>query len=185
MKYILLCLFTIFFSACSVKYSAQSYPQKQNSAEVEKINNLQMALLSLSSNINEHEANKIATVSVLYSLELANQYELVSPPLFHNTLINMNLKRRGFCHHFALDLIKKLKKQNLKTLDLRWAVHEKANYWEHNAVVISAKGANFQEGIVLDAWRNSGKLYWNYVNKDIKYQWSEALSDSKYYGTLR
>jgi hypothetical protein len=32
--------------------------------------------------------------------------------------------------------------------------------------VVTAKGQPFEEGIVLDAWRRSGKLYWALVKKD-------------------
>ena len=55
----------------------------------------------------------IATISFKYPLDLAKQYDLVRPALFHNTLINTNSKKRGFYYHFTQDLLKKLKKQNL------------------------------------------------------------------------
>lgn len=187
MKYFYFCFLLLFFNACSVKYNMDTHilNQKRNSAEVQKINNLKSAIFSLSPNVSAEEANIVAQISVLYSLELANQYDLVRPPLFHNTLINFELKSKGFCYDFALDLIKKLKKQNLKTLDLYWAVHEKAQYWEHNSVVVSAKDKTFEEGIVLDAWRDSGNLYWDYVVKDTQYQWHKDVKDSKYYGTIK
>jgi len=185
MKYILPLLLAIFFNACSVKYNTETMAQIGTSSENKKIYNLQKAIENLSHDVNKKEAQTIAEISVLYSLELANRYELVFPPLFHNTLINMNVKERGLCYHFAQDLIKELKKQNLQTLELRWAVHDKKKYFEHSSVVVTAKNMSFEEGIVLDAWRDSGKLYWNYLKNDTRYNWKEDIKDSKYYGTVK
>ena len=67
----------------------------------------------------------IATISFKYPLDLAKQYDLVRPALFHNTLINMNSKKRGFYYHFTQDLLKELKKQNLNRATLRCVVHKK------------------------------------------------------------
>ena len=67
----------------------------------------------------------IATISFKYPLDLAKQYDLVRHALFHNTLINVNSKKRGFNYHFTQDLLKELKKQYLNRATLRWAVHKK------------------------------------------------------------
>ena len=50
---------------------------------------------------------------------------MVRPALFHNTLIKMNSKKRGLYYHFTQDLLKELKKQNLNSVTLPWAVHKK------------------------------------------------------------
>ena len=89
------------------------------------IQNLQRAIVNLSPSIGSNEAKNIATISFKYPLDLAKQYDLVRPALFHNTLINMNSKKRGFYYHFTQDLLKELKKQNLNRATLRWAVHKK------------------------------------------------------------
>jgi hypothetical protein len=181
MKYILFLTFLLFLSACSVNYDTNADSPFQN----KKIYNLQKAIKNLSIYVNQEEAQKIAELSVIYSLKFANQYKLVTPPLFHNTLININLKDRGLCYHFARDLAKELKKQNLQTLDFRWAVHDKGKYFEHTSVVVTPKKGAFEEGIVLDAWRGSGRLYWNYLRDDTQYDWKEDIRDSKYYGTIK
>ena len=57
--------------------------------------------------------------AITYSKYLANEYELVSPPLFHNTfLVNYNMKEKGLCHHFAKDLLAYLNRKNTKALNL-------------------------------------------------------------------
>ena len=69
------------------------------------IQNLQRAIVKLSPSIDSNEAKNIATISFKYPLDLAKQYDLVRPALFHNTLINMNSKKRGFYYHFTQDLL--------------------------------------------------------------------------------
>jgi len=73
MKYILPLAFVLFFSACSVKYDTNTIVPTQN----KKIRNLQKAIENLSKGVNKEEAQKISEISVVYSLKLANQYELV------------------------------------------------------------------------------------------------------------
>ncbi len=185
MKYILAPFLAIlFFSGCSIKYKTQKI-QTLNEKNRNTINELSLAITKLSTTIDTTEAKKVATIATLYPLELANEYQLVSPPLFHNTLINMNLKKRGFCYHFAQDISQELKKLKLKTIELRWATHKKQNYWEHNAIVLTAKQQSFKKGVLLDAWRNSGVLYWDYVQNDTAYNWNEDLRKSRYYGTTK
>jgi hypothetical protein len=43
---------------------------------------------------------------------------------------------------------------------------------EHNSVVITATGQAFENGMVLDPWRNSGNLYWDLIKMDT-YPWQE------------
>lgn len=179
MQYLLTLFLLILFTGCSIKYDQNAL---NDTSKEQKIYALSQALQQLDRNVNKDEAHYIATVAYEYPLELANKYELVSPPLWHNTLINMNLKERGFCYHFAQDLLKELKKREFKTLNLKWATHKKNNYWEHNSVLITAKKQSYQRGIILDPWRDSGKLYWNYLHKDTQYDWTLDQQKTKYYG---
>ena len=89
------------------------------------IQNLQGAIVKLSSSIDSNEAKNIATFSFKHTLDLAKQYDLVRPALLHNTLININSKKGGFYNHFTQDLLKDLKKQNLNRATLRWDVNKK------------------------------------------------------------
>ena len=89
------------------------------------IQKLQHAIVKLSPSIDSNEAKIIATISFKQPIDLAKQYDFVRPALFHNTLINMNSKKRGFYYHFTQDLLKELKKQYLNRATLRWAVHKK------------------------------------------------------------
>jgi len=167
----------VLFSSCSVKYA--------NNSNTNKITKLQNDIMSLSSNVDKLESTKVATVAILHSKKLANEYDLVSPPLYHNSLVQMGFRKRGLCFHFTQDLMTELKKLKLKTLDLRWVTHAKAQYWEHSSLVIVEKGKSIDEGLIFDAWRNSGELYWATFKKDSKYSWIEDIKRSKYYGTVK
>ena len=96
------------------------------------IQNLQCAIVKLSPSIDSNKEKYIATISFKQPLDLAKQYDLVQPALFHNTLINMNSKKRDFYYHFKQDLLIELKKQNLNRATLPWP-YIKKQFWKHNA----------------------------------------------------
>ena len=171
----------LLLSACtSVRYKDVAYDSKRKvttvsaitSAEQNKILALKKALMSLGPHIDPQEASFVAREAVMYPMVLANQYQLVSPPLLQNVLVNYGYRKNGLCWQWTRDMGKQLGKKPLKTLDFHHAVAFRRNYWkEHNTLVVSAKGKNVADGIVLDPWRNSGNLYWNFVKRDSKYPW--------------
>ncbi len=173
----------LLLSACTnVRYKDVSYDAKRKittvsaitSAEQNKILALKKALMSLGPHIDPQEAAFVAREAVMYPMVLANQYQLVSPPLLQNVLVNYGYRKNGLCWQWTRDMGKQLGKKPLKTLDFHHAVAFRRNYWkEHNTLVVSAKGKTVADGIVLDPWRNSGNLYWNFVKRDSKYPWVE------------
>ena len=131
-------------------------------------------LSNLSPKTDKHEALILATSSLSYSHQLIKDYELVKPPLYHNFLVNIGVKRRGLCWHFATDMLNNALKQNLKTFDYYIGGANINDYWqEHNTLVVTCKGCNFDKGVVLDPWRNSGNLYFSKVKNDTNYKWSQ------------
>jgi hypothetical protein len=74
--------------------------------------------------------------------------------------------------HWTEDLLEHLRRLDLKSFQLHWGVAHHGETWrvEHSSVVITAKGQDFEDGIVLDPWRHSGNLYWSLVKKD-RYPW--------------
>ncbi len=133
---------------------------------------LKKDLESLSNDIDEKEAFLIANTAIRFSMVLANQYELVRPPLWHNFLVNAGKKKRGLCFHWTQDLIKRLRELDQKSFDFHSGIAYPDSVWRphHGSVVVCAKGQAFEDGIVLDPWRNSGRLYWISVKKD-RYPW--------------
>ncbi len=182
MTRILIIISLLFFlSACtSVRYKDVGYDSKRKiitvsaitSAQQKKIQALKKAIMSLGPNIDPQEAQFVAHEGVMYPMVLANQYKLVSPPLLQNVLVNYGYRKDGLCWQWTRDMGKQLGRKPLKTLDFHHGVAFRRNYWkEHSTLVVSAKGKGVKDGIVLDPWRNSGNLYWNFVKKDSKYPW--------------
>ncbi len=132
------------------------------------IENLSSMISGLDKRVDRREAEDLAKSSIYYALELAQKYKIVSPPLWHNTLVNLGLRDRGLCYQWAEDILLFFLKKRYKTLKFYFVGADIGNYFEHNGVVVSF--GDFKDGIILDAWRNSGNLYFNYVKKDI-YIW--------------
>ncbi len=142
-----------------------------------QIKSLQNALVGLSPGVAEEDAAKVAVLAYDYPRELARQYRLVRPPLWHNLLINVRLKKRGLCYHWAEDLAAKLQAAAPGSLELRWGVARAGSFREHNTVVVTAPDQPFNTGILLDPWRRSGELVWGSITNDV-YPWCEGVLNS-------
>ena len=51
-------------------------------------------------------------------------------------------------------------------------------------VLITKINQTINEGIILDAWINSGDFCWNYVSKDTHYKCIKNINKSKHFGNL-
>lgn len=127
---------------------------------------------------NKQESQELASLCVTYAKVLANRYHLVWPPLYHNFLVNSGQREKGLCYDFVEGLAAEIKNRHFKSFAFKWGRANANMLSEHNVLVVLPKrGANFQEGIILDAWRNSGRLYFARVKDDPKYrfqQWQEG-----------
>lgn len=162
MKYIFVILI-IAFTGCATKYDVQTA----------RLADLTTLLLGLGPNIQKQEAQLLANSMLQYAAQLAKDYELVKPPLYHNFLVNIGLKKRGLCWHFASDMLTHALSLGLK-FDYYIGGANIAAYWqEHNSLVVTCRGCAFADGIVLDPWRDSGKLFFAKVKNDPDYEWSQ------------
>jgi len=137
---------------------------------------LQRDFESLASTVRPDEAAAVASVAVEYPRILAREYRLVRPALLQNFLVNLGMRERGLCYQWAEDLLAQLRPLRLRTLELHWGIARPGSLREHNCLVITAGGQPFECGIVLDAWRHSGRLYWSSVRAD-SYGWEEGQLD--------
>jgi len=142
-------------------------------SETASVTKLADRLCRLSPKVAPEEAATAAETAHTYPLELAREYRAVRPAFLHNVLINLGLRQRGLCFHWADDLSAKLQSLNLRTLQVRRGVAYLETRREHSSVVLTAVGQPFDKGIVLDAWRHSGRLYWGGVQKD-RFPWIEV-----------
>lgn len=175
----LLLISTLFLNACSsIRYDGASINKQGNtvvsaidSGDNKKIESLYKAILTLGPNIAPSEARFVAREAVLYPKVLSNRYQLASPPLYHNVLVNYGHRPRGLCYQWTRDMGLQINRP-MKSLQFHHGVAFRRDYWnEHSTLVVSAKGKGVPDGIVLDPWRNSGTLFWSRVKDDKKYPW--------------
>ena len=161
MKYLYLTLVLFIFFGCT------NVPKTPLHVE-----SLEEQLLSL--HVDKDEAKKLSNAMLTYSSKLKIDYNLVTPPLYHNFLVNIGAKQRGLCWHFAYDMLAHAKKLNLKSFNYFVGGANINDYWEeHNSLIVTCKGCKFDDGVVIDPWRNSGDLYFSKVKDDKKYIWTQ------------
>lgn len=138
-----------------------------------KKSKLTKALHNLDRNNSTKESMKLSR-DIFYTVDrLTKEFKLTSPPLWHNTLVNVGLRKKGLCYHWSDTLYMHLVSQKYAHFEFHLVGANIGEYfWEHNALVVVKKGGKVQEGIVIDPWRDSGKLYFSKVNADKKYSWS-------------
>jgi len=141
-----------------------------------KVSSLTQLLLTLKPSIETKEAEALAQDSIYYSHKLAQKYEVVNSPWFQNFLVNIGIKRRGLCYEWTEDLLTFLLSKKYKSLEFHTVGANIGSLNEHNALSVSAKGLGIQKSILLDAWRNSGNLYFTVIEKDKNYKWSERFN---------
>lgn len=134
---------------------------------------LRDALTSLSPTVRTEEAEEVAECAYQYPTILAEKYRVVRPALLHNFLVNSGYKNRGLCYEWAEDLLAQMQAFDLQSLELRWGIARANTAREHNSIVVTARGQPFEQGIVMDPWRRSGRLVWAPVATD-KYPWIEG-----------
>lgn len=140
------------------------------SEKAQRIESLTQALEHLSPQVTAREANQLATVAVNTAAELREKYDVSLTPWLHNTQVYWGLKDRGYCYQYANDLYAELAKVPLQHLQLHFIKAHRDEMLEHNALSVTAAGAPWSSGIVLDAWRNAGVLAFVPV-KDDQYPW--------------
>jgi hypothetical protein len=131
---------------------------------------LASALAELGPDVSPEEAGRLAEMAMNTSAELAVEYGAHRPAWLNNMLVNAGVRERGLCYHWATDLFARLQPDHYQTLELHSAVARIKTSREHNAIVVTARGQAFQDGIVLDPWRECGRLYWGNVAQD-RYPW--------------
>lgn len=133
---------------------------------------LSTLLRSLDSSIPQSEAMQLSQDIFHKTQRLAKEFELTSPPVFHNFLVTVGLREKGLCYHWSDALYAYLSEKEYASFEFHLAGANIGEYfYEHNALVVVEKGGNVKKGIIIDPWRDSGKLYFSKVEEDSKYKW--------------
>ena len=134
---------------------------------------LRQRLVDLSPTVSPEEARRVAYIAYTTGRELAQKWQMGASPTVHSFLINIGVKKGGYCHQFATELLLRLHAQKLQTLELHWAESDAGTETEHNVILVTARGQPFAEGIMLDNWRRAGRLLWGPLNGDPDHKWQE------------
>jgi hypothetical protein len=149
-----------------------------------EVADLAAAIRALDPSIDAAEADRAAAIAFSHAHQLSRDYQITDPPLVHNTKVNMGLRPRGLCWHWAEDMEKRLRAEGFETLALHRAIANSDNPLriEHSTAIISSRGADMFHGIVLDPWRKGGRLTWAGTRADTDYKWkpqSEVLATKR------
>lgn len=137
----------------------------------ERIAALTDEIVGISPQIDPGEASDCASVAVRYTALLRQAYGLSGHGELNCLLVDLGLAPRGKCFELADDLNAQLRGREYRTLEFTRAIcYWDKLFWEHNCVVLTARGQPFGEGLVLDPWRNPGVLRWARVSRDV-YPW--------------
>ena len=141
------------------------------------VDELTRALQSLDPGVDPAEARRAAEIAYDHSVQLAEQHNVTTSPIIHNTLVNTGVKERGICVHYAEDMQARLSQENFQTLTMLRAIAEPRNEFriDHSTAVIAPKGADIYGGIVLDPWRHGGRLFWSPTSEDTRYDWEPRM----------
>ena len=159
----LLLFLSLFFLACTVT------PSNISQSRVEELSRL---LKSLDSSISSRQAKSLSDEIFQETGKLRKKFNPTSQAHFNNFLINAGVKEKGLCYEWSDALYLHFSKKEYAHFEFHLLVSNKGEYfYEHNVMVVVAKGGEVLEGIVIDPWRNSGELYFSKVSEDKKYRW--------------
>jgi hypothetical protein len=136
---------------------------RNDSAAAETLAN---QLTALSPRVNREEARLLAKRAYATASQLRKQYRMFGPPVFNNFLVYWGIRKRGYCFHWSEDLLVALDPLKLASLELRWGEAHAGTWRENNCIVVTAKGQQFNRGIILDCWRHLGHLHYGPVLSD-------------------
>ena len=154
----------------SVAYGRKKDPEFATSADDPF---LRARIVQLAPGVDPEEARRVAEIAYTTGRDLKKEWKVVWPPGLMNFLVNTGQRKGGLCFQFAERLLWRLSAITWNTLEFHWAESFERTDSEHNVIVVTAKGQNFFQGIILDNWRYGGRLVWGPVVEDPFYQWHE------------
>jgi hypothetical protein len=129
-------------------------------------------LLELDPHIPGEEASRLAKDILRYAAVLEMRFGRQSDPRLHNFLINIGLKEKGLCYHYSDRLYLHLSQGDYPHFAFHLLGAHIGEFWrEHNALAVTAKGHPVMEGVVVDAWRKPGDLFFSKIREDQAYDW--------------
>lgn len=127
----------------------------------------------------EAEADLIAKALVNQTRETNKIFKMSGGPKWHNFLIHLGIRKRGFCYDWVPELLQALPPYPMKFFERHWGGSFLSLGRENNAVIVTKRGASLESGMVYDAWRGVGQPFWVLVGQDKKYSWTERFTETE------
>ena len=118
MKFVTLCIFAVFMLTTGCAIQPKTGVPAASPSEVAALAD---SIHSLGPKVDLQEAKTAAKAAFEHAQHLSVLYQVTDAPLIHNTKVNLGLRNRGLCWHWARDMESRLKQTDLKTLDLHMA----------------------------------------------------------------
>lgn len=130
-------------------------------------------IAALAPGIDPQEARRVAEIAYTTGRDLKKEWKVAWPPGLQNFFVNTGQRKGGLCFQFAERLLWRLAVLKWETVEFHWAESFERTASEHNVIVVTGKGQDFYQGIILDNWRYGGRLVWGPVLEDPHYRWHE------------
>jgi hypothetical protein len=120
------------------------------------------------------EASVLASDIIQYADILNHRFERTTDPKIHNFLVNIGIKEKGLCYQYSDALYAHLIRKHYPHFSFHPVGTHIGEFWrEHNALVVTARGQRMEDGVIIDAWRESQRLFFSPVKEDRSYHWRE------------
>lgn len=163
-------LFATVAMLASPAHARKKDPEFANSADDPV---LRARIIALAPGVDPEEARRVVEIAYTTGRDLKKEWKVVWPPGVMNFLVNTGQRKGGLCFQFAERLEWRLAAHKWNTLEFHWAESFERTPSEHNVIVVTAKGQDFNRGIILDNWRYGGRLVWGPLVEDPHYKWHE------------
>jgi hypothetical protein len=174
-----------FFSFLAFLLLLSGCAQKSAIKQGNEVVVLAQMLHALNTNNAKEAAQQLAYDIFDKTEQLVKEFEFISPPQFHNFLVNVGVKEKGLCYHWSDALYDYLNAKHYEGFEFHLFGANIGEYWsEHNVLVVSAKGGVIEEGVIIDPWRDPGRLFFSKVEEDSAYRWKHR-SDRGCQSTLK
>ena len=140
--------------------------------DAEASKRLTRLLLQMERNASVEEAQQLSYDIITRAALLERTFDRTTTPWMHNFMVNVGLKQKGLCYQYADGLYGYLRQRHYPHFRFHLAGAHIGEYWrEHNTLVITAKNGKVQDGIVVDPWREQGKVFVSLLQEDKAYNW--------------
>ena len=133
---------------------------------------------ALSPTVSLDDARQVTACVVNTGHELGREWHVkwysTLMPGIQNYLVKTGKTKGGYCYQYSMEVLVRLEALKLKTVEFHWGESGAGTICENNGIVVTARGQPFEEGVLLDSWRNQPHVTWTDVRRDPEgYQWKE------------